>query len=188
MQFYIQNFVVKRLVALNFPGFKDKCKWVFRNQGQGDQDTYKELMSELVRSGYAKPDLDELGSIVGLSFDEIKQLTAPPPDPAPIPPDPKADPNAPVPTVKAGKSVLDEAVVRVAREVGSGKVQTTLGYRNRFVEALVRDGFSEDEAKKKADGLYEKLNRFIVNAAPVADNGDDMKNMLQQTVDAEIAA
>lgn len=192
LQYYIQHFIVDRLVELN-RGTKP-VRWVYRKQGQGDIDTYKELMAELTRSGKAMPDLTQLGAIVGLTFNEVEQLSAPP-DPVPDPTndpnvDPKTDPKAdskPDPKMKASKTVLTEAAVRAAREVGNGNTLVTLGYRNRFTYALLEDGYSEAAAKEMTDKLYSRVNKWLIDAAPVAESGSEMKSMMDRTLDAEIA-
>jgi hypothetical protein len=201
IQYYIQRYIVDRLKALNFPGNKvPVAKWVFRQQGQSDIETYKMLMAEVVRAGRGTPDLEELGRVAGLKFDEVVQLTAPVPapgatsDPGSMPPDPKMDttpptPPKPKPKVKNSRAVLDEATTRVAAEVGKGNVNSTLGFRNKFVMAMqARDDFSEAEATELADSLYGRLNTIIANAAPVVDDGAEMKSILQKAIDIETAA
>jgi hypothetical protein len=198
MQYYIQNYLVDRLKVMNFPDSeKVKCNWVYRKQGNVEAQQYAAILEMLIREKMAKPDMEELGNIVGLKLTEVEQIVAPPPAPAPADPNaPKTPPAGktppapapkPKPKVKAGKSVLDEAVVRVSREVGSGKVPTVLGYRNRFVEALLTDGFSQQEATEMTETIYRKMNLLIENIAPVAESADDTKNALQQAVDLEIA-
>jgi len=187
MQYYIQNYLVDRLKALNFPGSeKVKCHWVYRKQGNVEAQHYAELLNMLVREKMVKPDMEELGRIVGLKLTEIEQIVAPP---APAP----ADPNAPVdpkvkPKVKAGKQILDEAIIRVAREINGGKGPTVLGYRNRFLDALAADGFSGREALELTDNLYHKMNLLIENIAPVTDGVDDTKNTLQKALELEIVS
>lgn len=200
LQFYVQNFLVERLRILNFGPKSPRARWVYRKQGQGDIDTYKELMNEMVRQGYAKPDLEELGAIVGLTFNEIEQLTADPLAPGTDPNndpkskvdpknDPKGDPKPKddkKPQVKAAKDVLNEAVVRAAREVGNGNKLVTLGYKNRVMQALEADGFDAEAAQSMTDALYAKVNTWMQDAAPVAESGAEMKGMLDRVMDAEI--
>ena len=205
IQYYIQNYLVDRLRVLNFGQNSPPALWVYRRQGNVEIEQYREMLNMLIRSKKMMPDLEELGRIVGLNLKEVKEIVAPPPtpvDPNAQVSDPNTDPNAPVPDpnappkpaakikpkVKAGKAILDEAVVRVAREISSGKVPTTLGYRNRFRDALAADGFSGREALELTDRLYKKLNLLIANVAPVTENADDTKTALQKAVDLEIAA
>jgi len=185
IQFYLQNYLVDRLKVLNFPGSENvSCKWVFRRQGNADTEMFKEVLVELIRQARGMPDLEELGRITGVKLDKIEELTAPAPDPTT---DPQGDPT-PKPTVKAGRHVLEEAATRVAREVGSGKVQTALGYRNRFIDALTRDGVAIQDATAFTDKLYAKINGVITQAAPVVDSGEEMKGILEKAFDLEMVS
>lgn len=184
IQFYLQNYLVDRLKVLNFPGSENiKAKWVFRRQGNADTETFKEVLVELIRQARGMPNLEELGRITGVKLDKIEELTQPSPDPTTTP---SGDPT-PKPTVKAGRHVLEEAATRVAREVGSGKVQTTLGYRNRFIDALTRDGVAIQDATVFTDKLYTKINGVITQAAPIVDSGEEMKGILEKAFDLEMA-
>ena len=182
MQYYIQNYLVTRIKEVNFPGNKDIATWEFRPQGRSDFEMYKELFVELIRQNKMKPNLDELGRIAGLSLTEIKEVVAPPADPSPAPGTP-----APKPKVKASKGVLDEAVSRIVNEFSNGKVPTALGFRNRFVEALQRDGFNEQDALAFADNFYGKMNNIVCNVAPLVDEPNELRTVLQKAVDLEIA-
>ncbi len=184
IQYYIQNYVVDRLRVLNFGDASPKAYWTFRPQGQSDIELYKLLMAEVVRAGRATPDLEELGRVVGLKFDEVAQIVAPPAPPPPTPP-PEGTPT-PTPTVKASKAILTEASARAAAEVGKGNMQTTLGYRNRFIEALRQDGFEDADARRIASETYAKFNDLILNAAPLVDDGAEMKSLLDKAIDTEI--
>jgi hypothetical protein len=192
MQFYIQNYLVERLKAINFPGSeKITANWVFRPQGPGDLEIYKEIMVEMIRQNLAKADTVELGRIAGLTMTEIEQITAPPPVPGQT--DPNADPNAPKPKPKpkvkppakvaAAKNVLREAAVRVGRELNNGTTPI-LGFRNRFMEALVNDGYEQPDAFAFTDNLYLRLNNFIANAD--IQNGDEMTATLKRLIDFEL--
>lgn len=88
---YIDKYVVTRLKEYNYGVNAPKVEWNFRKMGKENVETVRAVLTELVRQGMAKPDLNELGQIAGMSIDAIKQVTAPPVDPNA----PPADPNAP---------------------------------------------------------------------------------------------
>jgi hypothetical protein len=71
LQDHIQNYLVDRMVAINFGQDAPRAKWVFRPEGRADIQKYGLLMSELVRLGAAMPDLEQLGSIVGLDWEKL---------------------------------------------------------------------------------------------------------------------
>lgn len=191
MQTYFQKFIVDRLRVLNFGQNSPIARWTYRKEGQGNVEQYKELMSILVQQGVAQPDLKELGAIVGLKFDEITQITAPPtppgggPAPTPTKPASKAT-TAPKATTKAARAVMYEAVLRAAREVGKGNKDVTLGYKNRFYEALQADGWSDADAHMSTQQLFTQLNAWIADAAPVVAGGQEMREILTNIVTSEL--
>lgn len=183
IQFYIQNYLVNRIKEVNFPGNKDVCTWEYRNQGNGEMDMFKEILIEVIRQGQGGVDLVELGRIAGLTLHEIEQIVEPPTPPG-AGDDPKQ--SATLKPKPKAKAVLKEAISRVARETGGGKVPTTLGFRNRFVEALVRDGMSEPDAQEYSDQVYSKMNNFIIVAAADIGTADEMQAALQILIDFEV--
>lgn len=197
LQYYIQHYLVDRIVALNWGPRAPRAFWMYRKQGQGDVDQYKELMNELVRQERAMPDLKELGAIVGLSFNEVEQLTAPGAEPGEI--DPDADPNDPKkddlankepkkkakPKLVAARAVMDEAINRITREFGKGG-DPRMGFRNRFIEALQDDGYSAQDASIVATGFYTRMNSAITNTAEAAVDTEDFRSTLKAVTDVEL--
>jgi hypothetical protein len=73
--------------------------------------------------------------------------------------------------------------VRVGRELNNGTTPI-LGFRNRFMEALVSDGYEQPDAFAFTDHLYRRLNNFIANAE--IQNGDEMTATLKRLIDFEL--
>lgn len=196
MQFYLQKYLVDRMKEINFPGNKTACTWEYRRQGNADILDYKEILVALIRAGKMGVDPIELGRIAGLKLHEVKQLIAPPPGPGappipgkptsgspPIPPKPGIPPVQP--KTKAARAVLDEAVARVVSEMLNGKVPAALGFRNRFVQALQRDGIVERDAFVIADDLYAKMNNIVQNVAPIV-APEELQTVLSKAVELEL--
>lgn len=79
---YINKYIIRPMVRLNF-GEKAKApKMVFRPVGRTDPETLRAVVLEVVRAGKAAPDLTELGDALGLSLSEVKILTEPPTEPS----------------------------------------------------------------------------------------------------------
>lgn len=89
MQEYINNYVVKRLKDFNFGPNAPKATWVYRQMGKENIETMRAVVTELMRSGKAKPDIQQLSSIIGLSMEEVEELTQ---DEPVVPSDPFAEP------------------------------------------------------------------------------------------------
>lgn len=194
IQYYMNNFLIDRLRVINFGQNSPTAKWTFRQQGQPNLTQYKEVLSMLIRQQLAMPDLKQLGQIVGLDLQHIEQIIVPP-DPAgtgeleglpgAIPPGPLAKPQ---PKVKIAASIMREAGVRLGGEISKGRKDIPLGFKNRFRDALVEDGFDADKALQITNELYSRLNPWIADAIPVIEDAEQMKSMFAKVVDFELAA
>ena len=78
---YINKFIIRPMVRMNFGEKTEVPQMVFRSQGRTDPETLRAVILELVRGGKAKPDINELGDALGLKLEEIKEITEPPADP-----------------------------------------------------------------------------------------------------------
>lgn len=195
-QYYLQKYLVDRLRILNFGPKSPIAKWVYRRQGGGDVETYRELMTALVQQGQAMPNLEELASIVGLSFEKVEQLVTPPTDttvdPATGQTDPNADPNidpnvnlSKVHTPAAALDLVREASMRAVREHGKGARGLTMGFRKRFSEELRRNGWSDDESETAANQLYSNMNRWLGDIEDVGLGSDEFKSAIMKLAEDE---
>lgn len=200
LRYYLQNYLVSRLRVLNFGQNSPEARWVFRPQGAGDAETFKMLLQALIASDKALPDLEELGAIVGLKLDKVKEIVQPPPVPGAIPP---ADPNAPPADPKAGvpppppkaklkvaaaKGVLIEAASRAAREYGRGSRLVTLGFKNRYRDALIEGGCSSDDAAGHTDRFYGSMNSWLADAVTMELTPDELVGAVRRLGDLELDA
>lgn len=189
MKFYLQKYVVDRLKDINFGPKAPKAEWVYRNLGKDDPQLYAQLMQALVSGGQAMPDLTELGTAIGLTVNEVKQVTQPAPvpgqastgglpGPAPVTP-PGGAGAAPKPQqVKKGEAAptviasyprdwdgarhhLLEGVQRAAQTYRNGNPVERLGYRSRVTQALHAAGADAETAARLTEQIYSKLNAVI---------------------------
>jgi hypothetical protein len=186
IQGYIQNYLVDRMRVINFGEGSPIARWKYRRLGDADLTIFKEIVVEMIRQGGAKPDVEQLGSALGVKIAEVQQLTADPVAPGgPAAPDPSAD----TPVVRAARVPLQEAVVRAAREVAKGNRGVTLGYRTRVLEALVdQDGFSRNDAVGITDTLYGSVNDWLDDVAEAFTDAERCRSALQRVVDLRLAA
>lgn len=168
---YADPYVIDRMVDFNFGTKAPRARLVFRKMGDDKVELVKQLLQALMTSGTVKPDLDQLGDIVGLKLSEIKQLVDPNADPAnPPADDPKQD------TAKTGgkkasknsRAYISETARRVgvqlvehgAAGLDLGKFSPALGSAGDFIEALSLDGYLGHEASIQGD-LFFFMQRFL---------------------------
>ena len=84
---YIERYMLAPLAAINFPNNTDKPKLKFRKLGTSQQETLRAIVTEMVRKGSAKPNMQELGQAIGLSMEEIDVVNEPQADPSALPVD-----------------------------------------------------------------------------------------------------
>lgn len=172
LQVHFQKYLVDRMRVVNFGQNSPPATWVFRKQGQGDIETYKLLMSEVVRLGAAMPNLEELGKIVGLTFDKVEMLTKDNPDgdDKVVSGDttqsgtPKPSNNSKLsPAVGA---VIKEAATRLERELSNGKTPT-LGFKNKITNLLYAEQALRGEMFQGSyvDRAFESLNNWVAQTA-----------------------
>jgi len=98
-KFYLDNYVINRLKDINFGINAPRARFTFRAMGKSNVEILKSIVSSALQSSLIKPDVQELGQAVGMTFTEITQVTTPQPGPgdptAPQPGDPKANPGDP---------------------------------------------------------------------------------------------
>jgi len=194
MQYYIQNYIVDRLRVINFGETSPRATWTYRRLGTVDLSTYKEIVVELIRQKAAKLDVSELGALIGVGMEEQEILVQDPaaPDPAADPnkPDPSNDPKADTkkPEVKAARAPLHEAAARAAREIAKGTPTPTLGYKNKVIDALQRDGYGAGAAVNEAEMLYHQVNAFLDDIGGAITDPDRVKTLLTNFIDQRIGA
>lgn len=178
---YITWHVTDRLKAINFSPKAPPCKWVPSKMGKESVETLRALATELVRSGKAKPDLDEMGQAMGLKLIEVREVTKPA-DPQPI--DPTAPPvddrqrterirTAPPRGVgeprATGRSILNNLTEQVTLAFQNGtfgpNLQPDLKYQRRFRTSLEAEGHNADDAAQMTERFYSDFGNFFCNAA-----------------------
>lgn len=147
---YINKFIIRPMVRMNFGEKAEIPQMVFRSQGRTDPETLRAVVLELVRGGKAKPDINELGDALGLKLEEIEEIIEPPADPnidpEADPEDQKADPK------NKGKVAVDPAKNKTGPKNGNG----TRDNRSGRPERSARPKGSEKRGKLAA-GIADRV-------------------------------
>lgn len=181
---YIERYPVARLHDYNFGPNAPKAYFRFRSQAKDNDQILNTLVEFTLRGNNAVPDLEELGRAVGISFNEVQQLMA---VPAGATVDPKTQEAQPPPgPAGSGTDQVSgrgyrrpEQVDAVTRQIASrfttqiekawrdgtfglGK-RPTLGYRGRFEDTLIGEGYERTLAKRITDDVYGAMDAFIAD-------------------------
>jgi hypothetical protein len=149
----------------------------------------------MVSGNKVRPDIDELGVALGMTLHEVRETTRDEPTA-----DPNADTKDPEPRKGVGepRATSREISARVRSQVDKafrdgtfGKdFKITMGYRRRFVQSLVSEGFAAHEAEAKANELYGRVERWSQEAVGIGadeySGSSDFMSMFDRLMDSEI--
>jgi hypothetical protein len=174
---YIDKYILNKFVNYNFSPNAPRARIKFRKMGNSDTDMIKQILVALISAGRAKPDLDELGQIAGLSLKEIQQTVA----------DPNAtDPNSTdtstgnlsgdqTESAPNAAAILSEILARVDGQVSSAfrdhkfnkNFRVNMGYKKSFKKALERDGV--ENSVGATEMFYSRLDAWLGDAVALGE-------------------
>lgn len=172
---YINRYLLRKFVNYNFSINAPDAKIVFRKMGNTDNDLIKQVLVALITQQLAKPDLEELGTLAGMTIKQIKQTVDPTPAPAN---DPASDPGTNsgsdsttastqgVTSLPNGAAILAEIVARVRPQVEKAyssdaygpMFKLSLGFKNKMNSQLVTDGVLNSEEMVKR--FYARMDAW----------------------------
>lgn len=173
---YIDDYILSRMVDINFSPTSPRAQIVFRKLGDDKLDLVKTILQQMLASGSVKPDLVELGDIAGLSLTEVKEVTKPddttqPPAEDPTGTDPGGSTGGEDGTSANSGEVADAMFDRLSKQLSKaqrdGSFSTSfapdLGYRKQLVSALVAEG----KGRAAADATYDRAHRYVADVIGV---------------------
>lgn len=200
---HIDDYPLNSFVDYNFGKNAPRARWEFNRGGKQDPETLRAVVTALITGGAASVDLNELGTALGLSLKEVKQITAPIPEPGgPSPKDSRAgrvrnDPKSSGPrgvgktraTAKAVNSRIAAQVQKAFRDGTFGPgFRPTLGYRRQFEDALVEEG--DGDAAKQAGELYGRVQHWMNEAIEIGPSAwagpDEFMGAFERVLESEI--
>lgn len=204
--YYINKYVTSPMVDYNISPNAPRAKIVFRKLGNISAEVLQAVLTALIQHGNAIPDLEQLGTMTGMTLKEIKQTTKPPP--APGAPDPAAPaPNPAAPTEPAGPkpknadfteihATAQEILNRVRPQVERAFRERTLnrdtklsmGYKRKFERALEDAGI--ENAVTVANEFYGRLDNWLGDVVALGESEfsgpDTFMAMFSRVVDIEL--
>lgn len=179
-KFYIDKYLLSKMVNFNFSPKAPRARIVFRKMGNSNIEMIGALLQTLVGAGKATVDLEELGTLAGLTVKEVKETLADPttePDPADPNADPNADPKAtPKDRITTSYTVRDalnavgkEIVARVAPQVANAFKDGTfgadtalsMGYKRKMESVLKDAAFAFPITA--CNELYERMDAWMTD-------------------------
>jgi hypothetical protein len=182
MKEYIDRYIVQRMKAINFSPRAPRCEWVPRRMGRDNPETIRSIITALIRGELATVDYEELGTALGMTVTEVKQVMGGE--------DGSGDEDSrdrverirvesaprrvgePLSTGREIMARVEGQVIKAFRDGTFGPgFSPSMGYRRRFTQSLVDSGLcgSATRAESVAVNLYETMDRFTKTAVEYGD-------------------
>lgn len=204
-KYYIDKYLLSPLADYNVGLNAPRPKIVFRKLGNTSGEMVKDILLALINKDMAKPDLQQIGQIAGLTIEEVHALTDPNPTPDPNAP----DPNAPTPdpanndqaavTASRGsdpRDVAREIIERVRPQVERAFSSSDFGadwtpdfgFTRKMATALQQSGvYGYNEANAQ---LYRRLEHWTREMFAMGRDEhygpDDFMSMFSNLIFAEV--
>ena len=179
---YINKYILSKYVDYNYGPNAPRANIVFRKMGNTDNDMIKQVIAALIKNGTAAPDLDELGTLAGLTLKQVRQTTAPIKEPGDDDPADPADDPGTDPSGSSGSSTPEaaatvrEITARVAQQVNTAfkrhkfnaELQINMGFKNRMVKALETDGVTN--AYRVTEDFYGRMDHWLADIVTLGED------------------
>jgi hypothetical protein len=183
-KYYIDNFILSRMVDHNFGVTAPRAQIVFRKMGDDRKELILAMLQAMVGKGTVKPDVNEIGDIAGLTITEVKQVLASndPNNPQDGPPNqpPSKTGTPPKKGTGSGSSggskktananrVVGEIATRVGTQVAKfikdstegASFDPSFGYDKQLAAALSLDGV--ENAESVVERTYRAGKAFLTD-------------------------
>lgn len=173
---YVDRYLCERIKDINFSPNAPKVEWVPRRLGKDNPETVRAMISGLIGAGLMKPDVDEMGVLLGLTLKEIEQVQDPNADgPKPGAVDTRdrgersrasaSGPQRvgePLSTAKQVAARISEQVTKAWNEGKFGQsTNLSMGFRKMMTQAFVSSGWNTEDAQRDVGGLYAHMDAWL---------------------------
>lgn len=161
MKMYIDKYILDRMVNYNFSPTSPRARIKFRKLGDDRIEMVRAVLQQLFANNTARPDLEELGRIAGLTLHEVKEVSKSE-DPESQPPtgtgtDPNGKETQAQRTISSMVERLRPQIDKAFRDgtVGDG-FAPSLGFERQFEDALRAEG-----RDSIAHATYAQMNALV---------------------------
>lgn len=179
MKEYIDSYIVKRLHDFNFGANAPAATWQWKALGKENAETIRSVITELVRGGTVKPDLEQLGKAVGMTLEEVQVVTEDPANPDAPAADPRTSRARPEQRRQQPRGTDEpratgrEISARIRSQVQKAyknnvPLKIDIGYRRKMLQAI-----QDEEA---VDSFYAVMGECANNLQEIGLEGFDGPN------------
>lgn len=167
---YIDRYALNRLVDFNFSPNAPRAHFTFRKLGKDRDETLRAIINAAIQQELIRPDVEELGTALGLKIHEIRQVVGEDGelDPALAPKGLGKDAKKKIVNeIDQSEAVATQAIKRFAGQLEKAfgrddvVLRPELGYRRKFEHALMMDGYDAERAAKATTRIYGRVERFL---------------------------
>jgi hypothetical protein len=177
MKEYIDRYICERIKAYNFSEKAPRCEWIPRKMGKDNPETLRAIIAGLISrtsDRFVMPDLNELGVQLGMKLEEIEVVVEPPAAPGAAGGTDTRDrserarggggPRRVGEPLATGRQIAARIKGQVANNWDSGKwekANLSMGFRRRFEESLITEGWDEHTAAMATSDLYGRMESWV---------------------------
>ncbi len=183
-KFYIDKYILPRMVDYNFSPNAPRAKIVFRKMGNSNQEMIAAVLNALISGGKAMPNLDQLGELAGLELKEVRELTALAAEPAADDTDDGSSEDTPRDTAAKIKARVGSQVTKAFESGKWGSdLQIDLGFRKKLQKQFHLAGADPS----RADKFFSTMEDFTRETVKVPfDSSGDYMTVFSNMVDRQL--
>lgn len=190
---YINKYILRKFINYNFSPNAPSAKIVFRKLGNTDTGMIQGLMLEVIKQQKAMPDLEELGTLAGLTMREVRETLEEPARPGSGGEDGATDESKPAAADAraVGKDIsmrVQQQVEKAFREQRFGSdLRINMGYKNRF-EKVIKPYVTNSVTL--TDQFYGRLDNWLSDVTSLGQDEfsgpESFMGMFQRVLDHEL--
>lgn len=193
---YIDKYILRKFVNYNFSERAPSARIVFHKGGNLDKELIREVLVELVKSGKAKFDLEELGQMIGMTIEEIRQTLAQP-EPETSNPEPdNAGGDSAGSTGNDNRNTIKEILVRVKPQIENAfsenkfgpDLKVNMGYKRRLERELQASGVKD--AAIETNKFYANMDAWLKDVVALGpsefSNPDAFMSLFERVLNNEM--
>lgn len=165
MREYMERYLLNRLRDFNWGPNAARPYFRWKKLGIENQETVRAIISALITGGTATVDLEELGSFVGMTVKEVRQVTDPSDPPEKDDREVRDKPSEPRKGVGEPRATGRQISARVRGQITKAWANGTIdslvadyGFSKRMISSFMSEGMSADAAESATRQVFTRMD------------------------------
>lgn len=174
---YITRYPVQRLKGYNYSPRAPWVTWKPRPMGKENLQAVQAIMAALVEKNEVRPDIREMGELLGMTLEQVNEVTAIEPENSGQNDggdgeEPRVDGPRGVDEPRAtGREISARVRTQVQKAFRTNAFgpgfNADFGYHRRFMQSLIAEGMSPERAETATNEFYTRTQRWVEDAVSI---------------------